>query len=244
MALEIFCLLKIHCEAGSLTQPMYCYVEMHQARSKDGMRIKNEMLKHYEKCVPPCSPQPLSFFIARPMHTFQYLQQTDTLDRFLSSHFISLLREREERDLSYLVWMDRYVFGERTLKWIRNWLDGCIQRVVVNGSEAQWTLGSSAPSANLQVTPSWVVQLTHLMSSSGMCTNSRSGPMGVSWSWIKLRARFCLWVRLGGWWTEQNQSCQERIGGVNGWEAGQDPRMCTCSPESHMCLWLNQMKHG
>ena len=35
--------------------------------------------------------------------------------------------------------LGRSRFDRRTLWWMRNWLDGCIQRVTVNGSMAGWT---------------------------------------------------------------------------------------------------------
>ncbi|KAJ7395473.1 rna-directed dna polymerase from mobile element jockey-like [Pitangus sulphuratus] len=35
--------------------------------------------------------------------------------------------------------LERHGFDEWKVRWIRKWLDGCIQRVVISGSEFQWT---------------------------------------------------------------------------------------------------------
>ncbi|PKU42894.1 rna-directed dna polymerase from mobile element jockey-like [Limosa lapponica baueri] len=75
-----------------------------------------------------------------------------------------------------------YDLDESTLRWVKNWLDGQSQRVVVNGAKSSWsqvvfpraqywgqfclisllmtwTGGSSAPPVSLQTTPSWVGML-------------------------------------------------------------------------------------
>ena len=59
------------------------------------------------------------------------------------------------------------------------------------------TMGLSAPSASLQMTPSWLVRSTHLrdeMSSRGTWVSSRSGHMWTSWGSARPCARSCTWV--------------------------------------------------
>ncbi|PKU48357.1 rna-directed dna polymerase from mobile element jockey-like [Limosa lapponica baueri] len=81
--------------------------------------------------------------------------------------------------------LERHGFDRRTTRWIRNWLDGCTQRVVVNGSISKRRVvmsgvpqalvlglvlfnvfvgnmdsGLSAPSASLLTTPNCVGQST------------------------------------------------------------------------------------
>ena len=59
---------------------------------------------------------------------------------------------------------------------------------------ATWTVGSRAPSASLQMTPSWVVWSTHLrdrMPSPGTWTGLRHGPTSSSWGSTRPSAGSC-----------------------------------------------------
>ena len=110
-----------------------------------------------------------------------------------------------------------------------------------------WAVRSRAPLANLQTTPSSVVQLTHWregMSSTGTLTGLRGGPVQTSWSATRPSARPCTQVRIilstnAGWAENRLRAALPK----KTWGCGltrSSTWPSTCSPESKLCSGQHQ----
>ena len=115
----------------------------------------------------------------------------------------------------------------------------------------------SAPSANLQMTLSWVVQLTHLrdgMSSRGTWTSLRSGKAGlcepheVQQDQVQGPApgsgQPLTLSREAEGWRDWEEPCQEGLGGTDGWTAGHEPTKCARRLEGQIYPGLHEEKHA
>lgn len=147
------------------------------------------------------------------------------------------------------VWEINDIGSQTLLQWIRNWFDEC--KVVVNDSISRWRLvmhgipqlsvlvlmffitqtnttdnRSSTPSAGLQITPIWVVQLTQQkngMTCRQIRTNLRSGPARTSKGSTSLSADAASGLRQSQRWIQTGRrrhwepSCREGLGNC-GWK--------------------------
>ena len=115
------------------------------------------------------------------------------------------------------------------------------------------TEGLSAPSASLEMTPSWVVQSTCLrdgMPSRGTWTSSRNGSVWTSWSSRRPSAESCTRVRAApdintGWQRmDWEQPWGEGLGGAGWWEAQHNLSVWACRPEDQQYPGLHQKQCG
>lgn len=101
-----------------------------------------------------------------------------------------------------------------------------------------WTVGPSAASSSLQMTPNWVVQLTHLRDLTPyrrVWTSSRGGPKGSKVQGSAFKWGKCPVSVQSGGWTDWDQPCEEGPGVLV-----DEPRVCIRSPEDQQHPRLNQ----
>ncbi|KAJ7415769.1 rna-directed dna polymerase from mobile element jockey-like [Willisornis vidua] len=130
-------------------------------------------------------------------------------------------------------------FNRWTVRWIRNWLDGCIQRAVVKGLEFQWAsvmrgvllywdqFNIFINDKGIECTPNKFADdiLSGAVdtpggqdASRGTRTGLRSGPMGISCSLTRPSPRCCTWAwetRLGDEWIKSSPAETDLAGLVD-----------------------------
>jgi len=115
------------------------------------------------------------------------------------------------------------------------------------------TVGSTATSSSLKMTPSWVVWSAHLrdgMPSRRTWTSSGSGLVQTSWGSTRHSAGSCTWVGASpgintGWGMKGLRAAlPRRTWGTGAWKAGHEPATCAHNPEGQPHLGLHQEKCG
>ena len=117
---------------------------------------------------------------------------------------------------------------------------------------ATWAVELSAYSASLPTTPSCVLRLTHWregMTSRGILTSWRGGPVWTSWSSPSPSGRSCTWIRAipstNTAWAENRlrTALREGLGGADRWKARHEQTVCSLGQEGQSYPGLHQKKH-